>query len=471
MPNKHADWYAFATIRELARELRAGRVTSVEMVEIFLRRIERYNSDLLAFITVTADLAREQARRADAELRNGQDRGLLHGIPWGVKDLYDTKGIRTTWGSPIYRDRVPERTATAVARLEDAGAVLLGKLATGEFAGGIRDLMGDVHNPWKLDHSPLGSSAGPGAATAAGLVTFSLGTDTGGSIIAPSGANGVTGLVPTFGRVSRYGVMSLAWSLDKCGPICRSADDAGLVLHAIAGPDPKDVSCRNAPFACSTPPGRVRGMKLGVVRSAFDAAKAAGTKPIFDAALEKMRELGATLEDMELKPYPYAEIYSITNHSEAACGFQDMLKPEEIDKFANPERRDAWFAGLTIRSVDYIRAQRVRTEVIEYTKVLFGGYDALIAPNSVYPAPLIHPPKATNQKQGGRPHHTKDSDLDHLCYISGVTFLSTRCGFHEGLPLGLKFVAEPWAEHRVITLANAYEQATDWRREVPRFLP
>lgn len=467
---------AFATIRQLSAEIKARRISPVDLVEMFLTRIERYDPKLLAFITVTPDLARQQAKQAAAEIRAGQYRGPLHGIPWGVKDVYDTKGIVSTWGSPIYKNRIPEYDATTVVRLREAGAVLMGKLATGEFAGGAKDLLGDVHNPWRLDRTASGSSAGPGSATAAGLVTFALGTDTGGSIIGPSGVNGVTGMVPTYGRVSRYGVMSLCWSLDKCGPLCRTADDVGLVLHAIAGPDPNDFTARNAPFAYTAPKGKVRGMKVGVVRAEFVPAEKAGTKPLFDAALQKMSDLGVQLEDVELQEFPYAEVYGLTNNAEAASGFEDLLRGGRIEEFANPDRRGTWFAGLSISAVDYIRAQRIRTDIIQYVKSVFKQYDALIAPNNVAPAgPIgeVGERGAGGGRRGGGFGTSADAQkryLGNLCSISGVVFLSTRCGFHDEMPIGLKFVGAPFSELKVIELAHAYEQATDWNSKTPQFL-
>jgi aspartyl-tRNA(Asn)/glutamyl-tRNA(Gln) amidotransferase subunit A len=465
--------YAFATIRELSVEIKARRISPLDLVEMFLVRIERYDPKLLAFITVTPEVARAQAKQAETEIRAGMYRGPLHGIPWGVKDVYDTKGIRSTWGSPIYKDRMPPYDATTVVRLREAGAVLMGKLASGEFAGGAKDLLGDVHNPWKLDRTASGSSAGPGSATAAGLVTFSLGTDTGGSIIGPAGVNGVTCLVPTTGRVSRYGVMSLCWSLDKCGPLCRTADDVGLVLHAIAGPDPNDFTCNNHPFPYTTPTGNIRGMKVGVVRAEFVPAEKAGTKPLFDAALQKMSDLGAHLEDVELQDYPYAEVYGLTNNAEAASGFESLLRGGRIEEFANPDRRGTWFAGLSITAVDYIRAQRIRTDIIQYAKSLFKDYDALIAPNNVAPAPPIHSEGGGTERGGGFGTSASSGKryLGNLCSISGVAFMSTRCGFHDGLPIGLKFVAAPFNEMKIIELAHAYEQATDWNTRTPQFLP
>ena len=468
--------YAFATIRQLSAEIKSRRISPVDLVEMFLQRIDRYDPKLLAFITVTPDVARTQAKQAEAEIRAGKYRGLLHGIPWGVKDIYDTKGIRTTWGSPIYKERIPEYDATTVVRLRNAGAVLMGKLATGEFAGGARDLMGDVRNPWKLDRTASGSSAGPGAATAGGLVTFALGSDTGGSIIGPAGVNGVTGLVPTYGRVSRYGVMSLCWSLDKCGPLCRNADDAAIVLNAIAGPDPNDFTCRKAPFPYTGMKGSVRGMKLGVVRAEFSPAERAGTRPLFDSALQKFGELGVQLEDVELKEFPYAEVYEVTNYVEAATGFEDLLRGGHIEEFANPDRRATWFSGLSISAVDYLHAQRIRTDIIHYVKSLFRNYDALITPNNVSPAGLAGEgnPAGRGGGRGGRggggsAEAAPPRYVGNLRSIAGVTFLSTRCGFHEDMPIGLQLIAAPFAELKILELAHAYEQATNWNARTPEF--
>jgi len=464
--------YAFAGIRPLAAEIQAGRISPVDLTDMFLARIGRYDSRLNSFITPTPDVARLQASQAEAEIRAGRYRGLLHGIPWGVKDIYDTKGIRTTWGSPIYKDRIPDEDATTVARLRDAGAVLMGKLSTNEFAGGSKHLQGQTHNPWKLDRTPAGSSAGPGAATAGGLVTFSLGTETGGSIMGPSGVNGVTGLVPTFGRVSRYGVMPLCWSLDKCGPLCRTADDVGIVLSAIAGADPNDPACRHAPFPYSGAKGNIRGMKLGVVRAEFAPAEKAGTKPLFDAALDKLRELGAQTEDLEIKEFPYAEVYGLTNNAEAAASFEDIIRAGRFDEFANPERGNPWAAGLSITAVDYLRAQRIRTDIVRYAKSLFERYDALVAPNNTSPAALATNGGGAGGRGGaGRGGMAEGSRryLVSLENLTGVTYISTRCGFQEDLPICLKFVAAPFGEATVIELAHAYEQATDWKSRTPQY--
>ena len=468
--------YAFATIRQLATEIQAGRISPVALTEMFIARTQRLDPKLNSFITFTPEVARQQAKQAEAEIRAGRYRGLLHGIPWGVKDIYDTKGIRTTWGSPIYKDRIPDYDATTVVRLRDAGAVLMGKLSSNEFAGGARHLQGQTHNPWKLDRTPAGSSAGPGAATAGGLVTFSLGTETGGSIMGPSGVNGVTGLVPTFGRVSRYGVMSLCWSLDKCGPLCRTADDVGIVLSAIAGADPNDPDCRHAPFPYSGAIGNIRGMKLGVVRAEFAPAERAGTKPLFDAALQKLSDLGAQLEDIELKEFPYAEVYGLTNNAEAASNFEEIIRAGRFDEFANKDRGNPWAAGLSITAVDYLRAQRIRTDIVNYAKSLFERYDALVAPNNTSPAGPLNNGGGGGRGAGGRgggrggaAPEGQQRYLVSLENLTGVTYISTRCGFHDELPICIKFVAAPLHEATVIELAHAYEKATDWNARHPEY--
>jgi Asp-tRNA(Asn)/Glu-tRNA(Gln) amidotransferase A subunit family amidase len=460
--------YAFSTIRDLSAGIKAKKISPVELTEMFLKRIERCDPQLNAFITVTPELARAQARQAETEIHSGHYRGPLHGVPWGVKDIYDTKGILTTWGSPIYKDRVPDRDSTVVARLTSAGAVLMGKLATGEFAGGAIHLKGQVHNPWKLDRTSGGSSCGPGAATAGGLVTFSMGTETSGSIMGPSGLCGLTGLVPTYGRVSRFGVMSLSWSLDKCGPLCRTADDVAMVLSAVAGADENDPTCRKAPFPYATPlKGNIKGMKLGVVRNEFWPAERAGTEQIFHAALAKLTDLGVHLEDIELdNQYPYQEVLDLTDYCEASSAFEDIIRTNRFDECAQKGRMNNWAAGLAVPSADYFRAQRIRAMIVQYTKTLFAKYDALVAPNNTAPAGLIPNDNGGTRGVGrggrGTPQEGPPRHLGNMCNISALAYVSTRCGFKDDMPLGIKFVGPSFGERKVLELAHAYEKATTW---------
>lgn len=459
--------HAFMTIRQLAGEIQAGTVSPVELTELFLSRIEKYDPRLLAFITVTPELARREARQAETDIRGGRRRGVLHGIPYGVKDIIASKGIRTTWGSPIFANQVPDHDATVVTRLREAGAVLLGKLATGEFAGGARHLLGQVRNPWKLDRTPSGSSCGPGAATAGGLVTFSIGSETSGSIMGPSGSNGLTGLVPTYGRVSRYGAMALCWSLDKLGPLCHSADDVAIVLAAISGYDPNDPTSRKTPFLYTGMKGNVRGLRVGVVRAEFVPAERAGTKPIFDTALRTLADLGVQMEDVTLKEFPYQDVINLVINVESAAAFEDLVRAGRFDEFAVKTRGNGWAAGLTVSAVDYLRAQRIRTEIIQYAKSLFGRFDALVAPTNTSPAGRISdnpgggppPPAAPNPPNPGDPPRY----LGNLCNLTGIPFGSTRCGFHENLPICLKFAGPHFGEGTILELAHAFEQATDWK--------
>lgn len=461
---------AFATIRELADQIRRKRISPVELTDMFLKRIEKYDPKLTSFITVMPDQARRDAQQAETEIRAGKYRGLLHGIPWGVKDICSAKGVRTTWGSPIFKDQVFDYDSTVVARLRDAGAVLLGKLATGEFAGGARHLGGQVHNPWKLDRTPSGSSCGPGAATAGGLVTFSIGSETSGSIMGPSGSNGLSGLVPTYGRVSRHGAMALCWSLDKLGPMCHSADDVAIVLSAISGPDPNDVTAQNAPFPYANPfKGNVRGKRLGVVRAEFQPAETAGTKQIFDDALKTMQDAGCQLEDVEIREFPWAEVIGITINVESAATFEDLVRDGRFDDFAVKTRGNSWAAGLTVSAVDYVKAQRIRSEMIRYARSLFEKYDALIAPNNTSPAAVITDPNTTPPGPPPNPPGTPPRYLSNLCNLTGVPFFSTRCGFKDNLPLGLRFVGPHLGEATILELAHAYETATRWKEKVPEY--
>lgn len=466
--------YAFATIRELSGHIQAGRVSPVELVEMFLTRVQRYDSKLFSFITVAPDVARRQAKEAETEIRAGKYRGPLHGIPYGVKDICATKGIRTTWGSNIFANQIPDHDATVVTRLRDAGAVLMGKLATGEFAGGARHLQGQVHNPWKLDRTASGSSCGPGAATAGGLVTFSIGSETSGSIMGPSGSNGLTGLVPSYGRVPRYGAMALSWSCDKLGPLCHSAEDVALVLRAIAGPDKNDPTARIAPFLFTGFKNTVRGMKLGVVRNEFLPAERAGTKPLFDAALRKLSDLGVQMEDIALKEFPYSEVLNLTIAVESAASFEDVVRAGRFDEFVVKTRGNGWAAAMSVSAVDYLRAQRIRTEIIQYAKSIFENYDALVAPNNVTPAAVIQPdnaPGGGGRGGAGAPGTPGEPPryLGNLCNLTGVPFTSTRCGFHENLPICIKFVGPPFGEATILELAHNYEQATDWKARTPEY--
>ncbi len=322
---------AFASLARLGAGLRRREFTAVDLTEFYLARLRRYGPRLNAVVTLMPELAMEQARRADRELAAGHDRGPLHGIPWGAKDWLDTAGIRTTWGAPPFADRVPPSNATVVARLEAAGAVLVAKLAMIELAGGgnynvaSASLTGPALNPWNPKRWTGGSSSGPGAAVAAGLVVFAIGSETWGSIVNPSTWCGITGLRPTYGRVSRAGAMALSWSMDKLGPMARYAADLGPILAAIAGPDERDATALDADFSLpAASPHRLEGIRIGYFPLASLPA-ASPLRPLYPAALRQLRRLGATLIPVRLPDLPYGAAATTILSAEGSAAFANLI--------------------------------------------------------------------------------------------------------------------------------------------------
>ncbi len=373
---------AFAPLTSLARWIETKKLTSERLTTIYLARLERFQPKLLCSITIARDAALDAARRADAEIARGKYRGPLHGVPWGAKDLVDTAGLATTWGAEPFRNRVPATDATVVKRLADAGAVLVAKLSLGALA--LNDVWfgGQTRNPWNLDEGSSGSSAGPGAATAAGLVGFALGSETLGSIVSPSTRCGVAGLRPTFGRVPRTGAMALCWSLDKLGPMARGVEDTALVLRALSGPDPADPSTAvTAPwpldFDGNAP---VRGLRVGF----FPAwMKEAPATPVDRAALEHLRAAGLQPVEVALPDWPYDSLTPIL-FAESAASFEaltlshglDQLKMQVADAWPNTFRQSRF-----VSAVDFVQADRVRRKVAVAMADLFTKVDVLLAPS------------------------------------------------------------------------------------------
>ena len=332
----------------LASLIESRKITSTDLTNMYLARLKRYGDQLHCVVTLTEDLALAQAAAADKEIKAGRYRGPLHGIPFGVKDLFDTKGIRTTWGAKPYENRVAEVDATIVERLRDAGAVLCAKLSMGALAQGGVWFGGSTRNPWSPDNSSSGSSAGPGAATSAGLVAFAIGTETRGSIISPSSTCGVVGLRPTYGRVSRYGAMALSWTMDKIGPMCRSVEDCAIVFNAIYGSDGRDETVVDAPFAWN-PDVPLSSLKIGFIESEFNSTNVGGggggrgggnpedarrraeeRNKLLKEALDVLRTAGAKLEPMALPEFP-ANALGFILSAEAAAAFDDLTRSKEVD--------------------------------------------------------------------------------------------------------------------------------------------
>lgn len=435
---------AYAPLTALADLVRRRQVTSVQLTTMYLDRLARLDPQLLCVTTLTRERALAQARAADAEIAAGRYRGPLHGIPWGAKDLLAVKGYPTTWGTAPYREQMIEQDATVVQRLDAAGAVLIAKLTLGELAQGDRWYGGMTRNPWKLDQGASGSSAGPGSATAAGCVGFSIGSETLGSISSPSTRNGVTGLRPTFGRVPRTGAMALSWTMDKLGPMCRSVEDCALVFAALHGPDGSDQTVHAAPFNWDGN-APLRGLRVGYIKSAFDAPlERHPTKPFDDAALEVLRRLGIDLIPVEIPEFNYNAMRIILT-AEASASFDELVRSGRVREMAQ-QGAGAWpntfRTARLIPAVDYINANRVRTLAIQQWDALMQQVDVIVAPTN---GPQL---TATN--------------------LTGHPAVILPHGFREdGTPVSLTFLGRLFGEEAMLRVAHAYQQATEFHRKHP----
>ncbi|MEX1187282.1 MAG: amidase [Gemmatimonadaceae bacterium] len=446
---------AFASIAELAALVRARRVTATQLTDMYLARIKRLDPSLHAVITLTEERARAQALAADQEIARGRYRGPLHGIPWGAKDLLAVRGYKTTWGAGPYREQVIDQDATVVQRLDAAGAVLLAKLSLGELAQGDVWFGGMTRNPWKLDQGSSGSSAGPAAATKAGLVAFSIGSETLGSISSPSTRCGVTGLRPTYGRVPKTGAMALSWTMDKLGPICRSAEDCALVLEAVSGGDGADAGAI-APRFVPDWRLRARDVRIGYFKGAFDVPErdAANqerilhsTKTFDDAALDVLRGLGLALIPVEMPQLAY-DAMRIVLTAEAAAAFDSLTRSNRDDELVQQTRNDwanTFRVARFIPAVDYINANRLRARAIAEWDKLFATVDVIVTPTSVAGFPQL---VATN--------------------LTGHPAVILPHGFRaDGTPVSLTFLGALFGEAKLVAVARAYQAATAFHLRRP----
>lgn len=458
----------YAGIAEIGAKLRRKEISPVELVDALLARIEAIDGKLHSFITVTAELARQQARQAENELRSGQDHGPLHGIPIALKDLYLTKGIRTTCHSAVLEHWLPDCDATTVAKLRAAGAILLGKLGMHEFAFGGPSTDAPfpaVRNPWNTEHIPGGSSSGSGAALAAGLCYGALGSDTGGSIRTPSSHCGIVGIKPTYGRVSRYGVVPLSWSLDHAGPMARSVEDCAVLLQAIAGHDPKDPASADvaAPDFRSRLEDGVRGLRIGVPRSNwFDENMGVDpqTEAAFDQALRVLQSLGAEVIDIEGRPFSLARKANQTILVCEAYSYHEPAFRKTPMKFGTSVRR-RMLEGAFLSAADYLAAQRARSVLNEQIRANFSRVDVFTLPGAPRPPDAFATMDPSEQNL--RPSFTNPFNL------TGLPAVCVPCGFTEGnLPAGLQIIAPAFQEATCFRVAYAYEQATEWHTARPR---
>ncbi|HEY4742838.1 MAG TPA: amidase [Candidatus Acidoferrales bacterium] len=462
-----SDDVLYLPVSELGRRLRARKLSPVILAESYLARSERLNPQLNAYVTLTRDLALEQAHAAEKEIGAGHYRGPLHGIPYAAKDLLAVKGYPTTWGARPYANQTFDYDAAVVERLNRAGAVLIGKAAMIELAGGMgyrfasASLTGPAKNPWNEGCWTCGSSSGSGAIVSAALAAFAIGTETWGSIICPSGFCGISGLRPTFGRVSRYGAMALAYSLDKIGPMARSAEDCGLILAAIAGHDSRDRSSLSegeAKFeiglAASSP--RLRVGRLTNAWKKCDPEIAGAVDDVFDA----LKKHVAAIEDAELPAGPFDEVAGVIISVEGAAAFRDLIESGKVAELADPLGRVAGYVNEQIPASDYIRAQQVREICQEGINGIFDTFDVIAAPT----LPLAASTLDTNlEKNLSFPDPL--GAIGNLCGLPGI---SVPCGFtSQKLPIGIQLVARCGNERAVLAAANLYQQLTDWHTRRP----
>lgn len=458
----------FAPLTELAPLIRSKELSSVRLVQTFLDRISSLDSKINAFVTLTADKALEEAAAADRQIQDGGYRGPLHGIPYAVKDMFATKGIRTTWGCRLFANQLPDHDATVVERLREAGAVLLGKLSMNELATGppAAALNGPVRNPWKLDHWVHGSSTGPAACVAAGFSVFAIGAETTTSILGPASACGVTGLRPTYGRVSRHGAMPFSWTMDKVGPMARRVADCAEIFSAIHGADPRDPTSVSAPFRFRAKPPKTT-QKLGIVRAEFDELARYGLDEPYKLALKTLQDLGFVIEEIDLPKFPYVEISSFIWQVESWSVFEPYAKTSELEEaLLFKQRMLDWKAAALMFSGDYLKAQRIRQAMTREARRLCQRYDALLAP--------INPSGARHLEPvlGGTPPGTPGvgSLVLRLGILTGLPGVTVPCGFIKlGLPVGLTFAGRPMADGAVLEIAQAYQMATDWHLKQPAF--
>ncbi|HVO51624.1 MAG TPA: amidase, partial [Thermoanaerobaculia bacterium] len=374
----------FLPASELGRRIKAKQLSPVALTEGYLERLERIGPKLGAVVTVTRDVAMREAKAAEAEIAAGKWKGPLHGVPYGVKDLLATKGIPTTWGAQPFRDQVFDHDATVVTKLREAGAVLVAKLAMVELAGGFgynnadASFTGPGRTPWNTGFWSGGSSSGPGAATAAGLVAFSIGSETSGSIVTPAAFCGVTGLRPTYGRVSRHGAMALCWTLDKLGPICRSAEDCGLVMAAIAGRDPMDATSVNRPFRPATAV-KAKRPRIGVIKGSFEKAQPE-VRRNFEESLKVLGAFGDVVPDVDFPDFPYGPAVGTIVSAEGASAFRDLVESGRAKELKVPNDRWGGYAASMVFAVDYIQAMRLRAPMKRALDALYAKFDALVSP-------------------------------------------------------------------------------------------
>jgi aspartyl-tRNA(Asn)/glutamyl-tRNA(Gln) amidotransferase subunit A len=458
----------FLSVAELSKRIKAKQLSPVALTEGYLDRLERIGPKLGAVVTVTRDLALKEAKAAEAEIAAGKWRGPLHGIPYGAKDLLATKGIPTTWGAQPFRDQVFDFDATVVTKLREAGAVLVAKLAMVELAGGFgynnadASFTGPGRTPWNTQFWSGGSSSGPGAATAAGLVAFSIGSETSGSIVTPAAFSGVAGLRPTYGRVSRHGAMALCWTLDKLGPMCRSAEDCGLVLAAIEGRDPLDATSVNRPFRAAPAGAKPKRWTVGVIKGSFEKTQPEVRKN-FEESLRVLGSFCDVVPDVEFPDFPYGAAVGTIVSAEGASAFRDLVESGRAKELKVPNDRWGGYAASMTLAVDYIQAMRLRAPMKKSLDALYAKVDALVSPARATVSYPIGPDfdKVYPGISGG-------PGVIAAGNLAGQPALVVPNGFGEnGLPTAFQFTGRAFWDETLVALGTAVQARTEWHKKRP----
>lgn len=463
----------FATIGELSVALRTRQISSVELTEFFGKRLETLGPTYNALALSLWKEGKKTAKEADEEIKRERYRGPLQGIPYAVKDLISVAKYPTTWGAKPYADQVFEEDAAVVQRLALKKATLVGKLSMVELAGGggyssaSASLQGPGLNPWNKAYWSGGSSSGSGAAVAAGLIPFALGSETSGSILTPASYCGVTGLRPTYGLVSRHGAMALSWTLDKLGVLARSAEDCGLVLHVIAGSDDDDPgSAQKSFYFAPEYYQRFADIKVAYAEVDFAEWPNEALRPAFAEALAAFKAIGSQMVDSRLPDYPYGPVISCIIDSEAASVFETLIRSGKVDQLADQSQIDGLKASLNYSAVDYLKAMRMRTQIKKSFREIFAEVDLIVAPTKLDPPDLAAqpfdetPPKRPDQKG-------MVAELVQATNLAGLPAMTVPCGFVNGLPVGLQIVGPPFSENRLIAFGQEFQRRTNFHKQHP----
>jgi aspartyl-tRNA(Asn)/glutamyl-tRNA(Gln) amidotransferase subunit A len=461
----------FNTISEITAKLRAREFSAVELTRAFLDRLERLGPRYNGLALSLREQAIRKAHDADGDLKRERYRPL-QGIPYGVKDLLAVRGHPTTWGAKPYAGQVFDEDALVVQKLDKAGAILIGKLAMVELAGGggyrfpAASLTGPGLNPWDRSRWSGGSSSGSGIATAAGLVTFALGSETSGSILTPSAFCGVTGLRPTYGLVSRRGAMALSWTLDKIGPLCRSAEDCALVLQVIAGADIRDPGSAGRGFKYVPQFARkASDLVIGYAPADFEELADPAARTDLKNALGVVKSLGVQMKEVEIPDFPYAAILGTILNGEMGSIFEELVRSGKVDQLADKRQIAGLKASLDLPAVEYLKAMRIRSRVQEAFRELFIDMDMLLTPSRLGPAPNISEPLDRGPAPATQPRGL--NGLIPAGNLAGLPALSLPCGFANKMPVAISLVGRPMNENHLIAIGRAFQSQTDWHRRRP----